>query len=120
MRFAFDIEVSIAAALLLAWNWRWLMAKPPGQANWRHKAAMTGLAFATTAAALFLIAALIRHSPGMRMAEVEFRTLEFMGGLGIAGIVSALLGAGTPRIFAAVWSILMILLCFLEFGVSGH
>jgi hypothetical protein len=86
----------------------------------RQKAAILGLICATVAGGLHLMLTVIRHSPQIDAPEVYFRSLELMGGLAIVGTFSAIVGKGSPRIAAILWSLYMLGLCVMTFGTSGH
>ena len=108
MRFSFDLEIAIADALVICATWLLLRHRLPTVLSWRHEATRLAWIFAIAAAALHVAYAFIRHSPSFDAHEQGFRSLEGMGIMAIAGVFSAVVGKGTPRIAAILRSALLI------------
>jgi hypothetical protein len=92
MRFSSDLEIAIANVLFISLTWLLLRLRWSGVVTWRQQAAKLAWVFTFAAAALHVIYASIRHSPKPEWAELAFRSLEGMGIMAIAGIVSGVIG----------------------------
>lgn len=120
MPFSFDIELAVVNGLLLTWTWLWALRSGQNSRGFRQKAASVALGCATGAAGFDLIVTVIRHWESIDAPEVYFRSLQLMGAFALLGAVSAIFGMGRPRVAGLVWSLFLLVLCLLEFGVAGH
>jgi hypothetical protein len=111
----------VAAGVLIAWTWLRVVRRGNFCADWRHRASLAALVLASIALAIqFAVVAsfplLKAHDPaGLRGGWNEFVGYLWLGSffatglLAFCGIVLAILGKGSPRIAAGLWS----------FGVFG-
>jgi hypothetical protein len=108
--------IALSEGLLLAGTWGWVLRIKRVWSGWREKSALSGLLCATIALVCDLIHAVLLHSEGTFAVILVMVTL--VGGLllGTAGIVLGILGKGTPRVAAVVWSCFVLLSVVLTSG----
>ena len=107
----FGDVVAIVEAVALAGSWMWLQSKKLSYPGWKRKAALAALGCASLAVGLDLVLTGIMHWTGVEHVG-ENLYLGFFAAILIFSFLSAilsLLGRGSPRILALVWSLVLIL-----------
>lgn len=98
--------IAVSEGVLLAGTWGYVLHAKRSWSGWREKSALSGFVCVSLAIASDLILTVVMHFRG----ESTFAAVFFMGTmaagalLGIAGFILGILGKGTPRIAAVVWS----------------
>ena len=117
-----------AAGVLIAWTWYRL---PPGgnfRADWRNRASLVALVLASMALAIQLALVLVTwfrpleriDSASLQGGWNSFVAYLWLGSflatgvLALCGVVLAILGKGTPRIAAGVWSFVVLGMFFVN------
>ena len=102
--------LAISEGVLLASTWGWSFRVKRDWNGWREKSALFGLVCVSAAIIADLILSAIMHYRGdSDFAAVSFLITVVAGLLlGLAGLVLGIIGKGTPRVAAIVWSVFIL------------
>jgi len=112
-----------ALSLFMVWTWMWVLRQQGVYVGWRRTASLLGLALPTSALIVELALAVVlihyKSLEGLDAASrgggwsawgARFWTWSFLatGVLSLSGLILAIMGKGSPRAVAAVWSSIML------------
>gem|GEM_PF-2622291 len=106
--------VALLEAIALMGTWYWVLRRPITFDGRRRKFAIFGLGFASLAVISDLILTVVMHFH--QNPDDIFAAKAFLAGFlvsipsALAGLICGIVGKGTPRIAAIIWSTLMLAL----------
>ena len=104
--------ITFLETVALAGTWYWALRRPISFDGNRRKLAVLGLGFASLAVLLDLTLTIIMHfhsNPDDVFAAKVFLVVFMLVTLSaLAGLICGIVGKGTPRVAAIIWSTLML------------